>query len=127
MENEGPVVVKTYLRKFVKNGESQDMLEEYKKILQGIKDKFSFPKHANVMPCQSLSLESKAAFLVRQYFPFSLKQRMNSLQKLTYQDQMWFAFQMLCGVSQIHCEGKYHGDIKPQNVMVTSWNWLFIT
>lgn len=127
MESEGPLVVKTYIRKLAKGGESAEMLEGYKKTLQRLQEKLCFPKHANVMPTQGLLLETKAAFLVRQYFPFSLKERMNSLQALTYQDQMWFAFQLLCGVSQIHCEGEYHGDIKPQNVMVTSWNWLFIT
>jgi phosphoinositide-3-kinase regulatory subunit 4 len=46
---------------------------------------------------------------------------------LTDVDKMWMAFQLLCAVSQIHEGGFYHGDVKTDNVMVTSWNWIFLT
>jgi phosphoinositide-3-kinase regulatory subunit 4 len=30
-------------------------------------------------------------------------------------------------VSQIHQEKSVHGDIKPDNIVMTSYNWLFLT
>jgi len=30
-------------------------------------------------------------------------------------------------VEQCHGEGVCHGDIKSENVLVTSWNWLLLT
>lgn len=41
--------------------------------------------------------------------------------------QLWVAFQMLHAVAQSHAAGVCHGDIKCENVVVTSWNWAFLT
>jgi len=42
-------------------------------------------------------------------------------------DKLWIAFQLTCAVTQIHEEKFYHGDIKTDNVVVTSWNWVLLT
>eukprot|EP00826_Nyctotherus_ovalis_P014227 TRINITY_DN13940_c0_g1_i4.p1 TRINITY_DN13940_c0_g1~~TRINITY_DN13940_c0_g1_i4.p1 ORF type:complete len:296 (-),score=76.97 TRINITY_DN13940_c0_g1_i4:54-941(-) len=42
-------------------------------------------------------------------------------------DKLWLSFQLVCAVVQIHSEGFYHGDIKPANVLLTSWDWIFLT
>lgn len=41
--------------------------------------------------------------------------------------QRWITFQLLHALSQAHAHGVCHGDIKCENVMVTSWNWVFLT
>ena len=41
--------------------------------------------------------------------------------------QLWVAFQLLHAVAQAHERGVCHGDIKCENVLVTSWNWVFLT
>lgn len=41
--------------------------------------------------------------------------------------QRWLTFQLLHALSQAHARGVCHGDIKSENVMVTSWNWLLLT
>ncbi|MQL91350.1 hypothetical protein Taro_023949 [Colocasia esculenta] len=35
--------------------------------------------------------------------------------------------QLLCAVKQNHENGVCHGDIKCENVLVTSWNWLYLS
>ena len=42
-------------------------------------------------------------------------------------EKKWIIFQLLCGISQIHKESFVHGDIKPENVLVTSFNQVYIT
>lgn len=42
-------------------------------------------------------------------------------------ERKWIAFQLLCAVTSIHSKQVYHGDIKTENVLVTSWNWVFLT
>lgn len=37
------------------------------------------------------------------------------------------AFQLLCALRDCHARDVYHGDIKAQNVLVTSWNWLYLS
>ena len=40
--------------------------------------------------------------------------------------QHWIAFQLLVALAQVHERGVCHGDIKCENALVTSWNWLYL-
>ena len=42
-------------------------------------------------------------------------------------EKTWIAFQLLLAIQQAHKHGICHGDIKLENVLVTSWNWVFLT
>ncbi len=42
-------------------------------------------------------------------------------------EKKWLAFQLLCAVRDCHSRSVYHGDIKTENTLVTSWNWLYLT
>ena len=41
-------------------------------------------------------------------------------------EKKWLAFQLLCAVRDSHARNVYHGDIKTENILVTSWNWLYL-
>ena len=45
----------------------------------------------------------------------------------TFIEKLWLSFQLIAGVLQIHSENLTHGDIKPNNIMLTSSSQLFIT
>ena len=51
---------------------------------------------------------------------------MNSIPLLTDLDKLWLSFQLICAVVQTHENNLYHGDIKTDNVVLTSWNWLLL-
>ena len=42
-------------------------------------------------------------------------------------EKKWLAFQLLCGIRDCHARDIYHGDIKTENTLVTSWNWLYLS
>lgn len=42
-------------------------------------------------------------------------------------EKRWIAFQLLCGLRDCHARGIHHGDIKAENVLVTSWNWIYLS
>ena len=42
-------------------------------------------------------------------------------------EKKWLAYQLLCAIRDSHARNTYHGDIKTENVLVTSWNWLYLT
>ncbi|KAI1174648.1 hypothetical protein F4777DRAFT_553444 [Nemania sp. FL0916] len=67
------------------------------------------------------------AYLVRQYIYSSLYDRMSTRPFLEDIEKKWLAFQLLCALRDCHAREVYHGDIKTENVMVTSWNWLYLT
>jgi phosphoinositide-3-kinase regulatory subunit 4 len=41
-------------------------------------------------------------------------------------EKKWLSFQLLCAVRDCHARSIFHGDIKTENVLVTSWNWLYL-
>lgn len=41
-------------------------------------------------------------------------------------EKKWICFQLLSGLVEVHARFKYHGDIKSENVMITSWNWAYL-
>lgn len=46
---------------------------------------------------------------------------------LTEVEHRWFAYQVLRALEQLHEAGLAHGDIKTENVLVTSWGWLLLS
>ncbi len=96
----------------------RDQLEEIHGRLQGA---------SNCLPFQKVTLSDKAALLFRQFVKDSLYDRISTRPFLSLLEKKWLAFQLLCGLNQCHKLGVCHGDIKSENVMVTSWNWILLT
>lgn len=42
-------------------------------------------------------------------------------------ERKWLSFQLLCALRDCHAKDIYHGDIKTENTLVTSWNWLYLS
>lgn len=42
-------------------------------------------------------------------------------------EKKWLAFQLLCALRDCHSRDVFHGDIKTENILVTSWNWLYLS
>ena len=74
-----------------------------------------------------LQVTERAGFIVRQYVKDSLYDRISTRPFLTPIEKKWIAFQILLAVQQAHKHGVCHGDIKLENVMITSWNWVVLT
>ena len=108
--------------------------------MSGIIEKFDLRKHPNILVLKMdkikdaenkpmLTADGKPMFYAyRQYVYNSLRERMlNKIPSLVLVEQKWFIFQILCAISQIHNEDVIHGDIKPDNFLVTSFNHVFLT
>ncbi|KAL3625419.1 Serine/threonine-protein kinase [Castilleja foliolosa] len=119
--DEGLVLVKVYF----KRGDSID-LRDYERHLARIREIFSHFDHPHVWPFQFWLETDKAAYLLRQYFFNNLHDRLSTRPFLGLIEKKWLAFQLLYAVKQSHEHGLCHGDIKCENVLVTSWNWLYL-
>lgn len=87
----------------------------------------------------------KAGYLVRQWVASSLYDRIrfvyivfqnchrimnitfSTRPFLTLVEKKWIAFQILVGLRDSRKKKVSHGDIKSENILVTSWNWVYIT
>ncbi|XP_059364183.1 phosphoinositide 3-kinase regulatory subunit 4-like isoform X1 [Carassius carassius] len=118
--SEGLVVVKVFAIQ-----DPSLPLISYKQELEELK--IRLPSCQNCLPFQKATLTEKAAILFRQYVRDNLYDRISTRPFLNNVEKKWIAFQLLNAVDQAHKSGVRHGDIKTENVMVTSWNWVLLT
>ena len=64
--------------------------------------------------------EANVGIISRQYIQYNLKQALYYLTCSSEIEKKWICFQLLQGLYQIHSKLKCHGDIKPENILVTS-------
>eukprot|EP00948_MAST-09A_sp_MAST-9A-sp1_P002905 g2905.t1 len=106
-------------------------LQFYERRLREIRAQLSLYYQPNVIPYQrilpSRRNPRKCAFLARQYFAHNLYDRISTRPFLTYEEKAWLTYQLLSALAQLHEVRIAHGDVKPENIMVTSWNWCFLT
>ncbi|KAK3155588.1 hypothetical protein QOZ80_2BG0205210 [Eleusine coracana subsp. coracana] len=119
---EGLLLVKVY---FKRAGEPID-LKEHERRLDRIRNAFKGIEGSHVWPFQVWLQTDKAAYLLRQYFFSNLHDRLSTRPFLSQIAKKWLAFQLIHAVEQSHSKGVCHGDIKCENVLVTSWSWLYL-
>ncbi|XP_064641912.1 phosphoinositide 3-kinase regulatory subunit 4-like isoform X2 [Lineus longissimus] len=116
---EGPAVVKV----FVIHDPSLP-LKTYSDQVEGIR--LRLQNASNCLPFSKAALSDKAALLFREYVKDSLYDRMSTRPFLNGIEKKWIAFQLLCALNQAHKLKVCHGDIKSENVMMSSWTWLLL-
>ena len=78
--------------------------------------------------CYQRIIETETnGYLVRSFLFNSLYDRISTRPFLEDIEKKWLAFQLLCALRDCHSRDIYHGDIKTENTLVTSWNWLYLT
>ena len=68
----------------------------------------------------------RALFFSRQFLANSLYDRISTRPFLNTTEKKWVAFQLMNAVAECHQRGLVHGDIKTENLLITSWNWVYL-
>ncbi|KAF4975393.1 hypothetical protein FZEAL_7802 [Fusarium zealandicum] len=116
----GLVLVKVLVKPY-----AEVKLEKYKK--QIIEQRKALADVPNALAFQRIIESESNGYLVRQFLYSSLYDRLSTRPFLEDIEKKWLAFQLLCSLRDCHARDVYHGDIKAQNVLVTSWNWLYLS
>ncbi|GAQ41928.1 hypothetical protein AKAW_01149 [Aspergillus niger] len=100
-------------------------LEPYIKAI--LRERKLLSEVPNALSYQRILETSTGGYLVRQYIHSSLYDRMSTRPFPEDIEKKWIAFQLLCALRDCHSLDVFHGDIKTENVLVTSWNWLYLS
>ncbi|KAF5856824.1 Serine/threonine-protein kinase [Aspergillus alliaceus] len=100
-------------------------LEPYVKAI--IRERKLLSDVPNALSYQRVLETGTGGYLVRQYIHSSLYDRMSTRPFPEDIEKKWIAFQLLCALRDCHSLDVFHGDIKTENVLVTSWNWVYLS
>lgn len=95
--------------------------EKIEKLSQQVKG------HASISPFVFIKLMPNCAILARQYVKYSLYDRLSTRPFLTHFEKKWITFQCLACFDWCHNRNICHGDLKLENILVTSNLWVVIT
>lgn len=74
-----------------------------------------------------MQLTARSAILCRPFFKSTLYDRLSTRPFLCTIEKRWIAFQLLKAMAQLRIAMVKHGDIKSQNVLVSSSLWIQLT
>ncbi|GMR37074.1 hypothetical protein PMAYCL1PPCAC_07269, partial [Pristionchus mayeri] len=78
----------------------------------------------NIPKCDDAS---KCVIICRPYHKVTLTDRLSTRPFVDPIERMWYTYQLLRALSQCHSVNVCHGDLKSQNVLLSSFGWLHIT
>ncbi|KFY96483.1 hypothetical protein V498_02659 [Pseudogymnoascus sp. VKM F-4517 (FW-2822)] len=116
---DGVVLVKVVVKPYVMK------LDKYRKRI--IEEREALADIPNALGYERIIETENNGYLVRQYLYSSLYDRMSTRPFLEDIEKKWLAFQLLCALRDCHARDVFHGDIKSENTLVTSWNWLYLS
>ncbi|KAJ7715595.1 hypothetical protein DFH07DRAFT_862734 [Mycena maculata] len=100
-------------------------LRNYHRRLKG--DREALMDIANVYNYQSFIETDKAGYIIRQWIASNLYDRISTRPFLSMIEKKWIAFQLLNALRDARNRKVSHGDIKSENILVTSWNWVYLS
>eukprot|EP00485_Elphidium_margaritaceum_P015218 CAMPEP_0202734064 /NCGR_PEP_ID=MMETSP1385-20130828/188489_1 /ASSEMBLY_ACC=CAM_ASM_000861 /TAXON_ID=933848 /ORGANISM="Elphidium margaritaceum" /LENGTH=282 /DNA_ID=CAMNT_0049400409 /DNA_START=41 /DNA_END=885 /DNA_ORIENTATION=+ len=135
---DGQLVIKVYVKPMLTNQPQIERLEksieETKQHYLRIQQLWTLEQQPGLIPLLPIEHRDKfqthlhhGHFLGRQHFMFNLLDRFNTPPYLTVIEKKWITYQLLRCVQQAHDTQVIHGDIKSENVLLTSWGWCFLT
>jgi len=99
-------------------------IQEHKQKIEFIRDSIKSIGELSALPFLACSINDKCAIILRQYIKYNLYDRLSTRPFLTSIEKRWIAYQLLRCVQSLHKQSIYHGDIKSENVLVTSFLWI---
>lgn len=119
------------------SGGEEDLLPQARELTR-LLCVLSPSKYPNLMPYQIFMRSNSASalrqkpstapvYLIRQYFNTNLNDRISTRPFFNDIEKKWIIFQIFKCLEICHEHGLPHGDIKLDNLMCTSSNWLVLT
>lgn len=120
LDTTGEIIIKVFIKP------TDDYSLEY--TLDAIrKESLSLSQLPNVLNYSKMIESNRAGYLIRQHLRRNLYDRLSSRPYLQEIESKFTAFQLLQTLKDIHNLDIVHTDIKTENIMVNSWNWIALS
>ena len=129
IEGEGLVIVKIRRDDFkdqVKNNIRE--LSIVKRKTENLASLIDSKIHPNLLPIDIFeTLDGGISMGFRQYMFTTLRERLGQVPKIQSIQKKWVTFQLIHSLKQLqNCE-EFHGNITPENITLTSSDWVHLT
>jgi phosphoinositide-3-kinase regulatory subunit 4 len=84
-------------------------------------------RNVSIAAFHRVVMNASFALMARQYVRYSLYDRLSTRPFLTQLEKCWIAYQLVKCMEWCHTKGIHHGDIKLENILITSSLWVVIT
>ncbi|KAG7665620.1 VPS15 [[Candida] subhashii] len=81
----------------------------------------------NTLPWHKLIETDRAGYLIRQMIKTNLYDRLSLRPFLEPIEKLFIVFQIIKLISELHSLDIHHGDLRLENILVTSWNWILLS
>ncbi|KAI9223102.1 hypothetical protein BC828DRAFT_287759 [Blastocladiella britannica] len=105
---------------FVKPDPDLDLRHELRATRDSAVNALRLESNHGIQGYLSVVETERAVFLTRPYFQHNLYDRISTRPFLCHAEREWIAFQLIHAVARLHQRGIRHGDLKSENVMLTS-------
>ncbi|GAB5365322.1 hypothetical protein AAMO2058_001047700 [Amorphochlora amoebiformis] len=95
--------------------------------LETINKKLTLASHPGVVSNKLIHETKQAFYFSRQFFAFNMFDRFHHRPFFSTTDKHWIAYQLLQAMMQLHESNIHHGGLKCENIVLTTWNWIFVT
>ena len=119
-KDQSPLLLKIFYKDDYTEKDKKQFEMELEKVKNLQKKILSDTYKLNIVPIINIKNTERSGILYRQYIGISLKERMYLMPYLTYIDKIWITFQLLYLFNNLEKNQIFHGDVKPENILLTS-------
>lgn len=101
-------------------------IQEHKLKIEQIRDAIKKSGELSSIPFLVCMVNDKCVITLRQHVKYNLYDRLSTRPFLTSIEKRWIAYQLLRCIQSLHKHNIHHGDIKSENILVTSFLWVML-
>ena len=120
IKDKAPLVVKIFVKKNYDENDQKLFFSEKTNIISTHQKIFSQKIPPSIAPIINIEDTNLSGMIFRQYFEYSLKERIYLNPYLTEIEKIWITFQLLHTLNNLNELNLVHGDLNPENILITS-------
>ena len=120
IKDKAPLVLKIFVKKYYDDCDNISFKQEKEKLISVYKKIFAEKIPPSIAPITNLEDSNLCGMIYRQYFEYSLKERIYLNPYLTDIEKIWISFQLLNTLNNLNELNIVHGDLNPENILLTS-------